>query len=127
MGIHQLEATVCQRPGVATIDLCGDIDGGAEHVLTEAYYKAETQDPGAILLNFARVAYINSKGLALIVVLLRRATESGRRLLACGLSEHYREIFQITRLAEYISVYADEESALAASRLIEAARQVPAA
>lgn len=123
MAIHQLEANVRQRPGVAIIDLCGDIDGGAEPVLTDAYYEAETQDPGAILLNFARVAYINSKGVALIVVLLRRATESRRRLLACGLSEHYREIFQITRLADYISVYADEESALAASRLGEAGRQ----
>jgi anti-sigma B factor antagonist len=35
-----------------------------------------------------------------------------QRLIACGLSEHYREIFEITRLADFISLAAEEESAL---------------
>ena len=35
------------------------------------------------------------------------------RLLASGLSEHYVEIFRITRLADFMSVFPDEASALA--------------
>ena len=57
--------------------------------------------------------YINSTGIALIVGLLARARAAKRRLLACGLSEHYVEIFAITRLADFISVLPDEESAIA--------------
>jgi len=34
-------------------------------------------------------------------------------MLACGLSDHYREIFQITRLADFMSIFPDEESAMA--------------
>jgi anti-anti-sigma factor len=109
---QQLKINVRHRPGVAILDLHGDIDGQAEEVLENAYTRAERQDPAAIVLNVAQVNYINSKGIALIVVLLRRATESDCRLLVCGLSEHYQEIFQITRLSDYIIVCTDEESAL---------------
>ena len=53
-----------------------------------------------------------STGIALIVSLLARARKSKRRLLACGLSQHYVEIFQITRLVDFMSVFPDEASAL---------------
>jgi hypothetical protein len=45
--------------------------------------------------------------------LLARARKSKRRLLAYGLSDHYVEIFQITRLVDFMNVYPDEASALA--------------
>jgi anti-anti-sigma regulatory factor len=59
------------------------------------------------------VDYINSTGIALIVGLLARARASRRRLLAYGLSDHYVEIFNITRLSDFVSVLPDEKSALA--------------
>lgn len=116
MTFYRLETRVRQQPGMAIIDLHGDIDGSAEQVLTDAYDEAERLDPADIVLNFAGVNYINSKGIALLVVLLRRAIRSGRRLLACALSDHYQEIFQITRLADYITICTDEERALAKIR-----------
>jgi anti-anti-sigma factor len=117
--MQPLKATLRRQPGVAIIDLHGDIDGDSEGVLEDAYTQAEEHDPRAILLNFAGVDYINSKGIALIVVLLRRATHSGRRLLACALNDHYREIFQITRLSDYIDVCTDEKSGLAQARPLD--------
>jgi anti-sigma B factor antagonist len=58
------------------------------------------------------VDYINSTGIALIVGLLAKARASRRSLLACNLSQHYVEIFNITRLSDFVSVFPDEESAL---------------
>src|SRR5258705_2297839 len=112
----QFEARVRHQEDVAIIDMWGEIHASAEEMLSAAYSEAEGQNPAAILLNFSNVAYINSTGIALIVGLLARARTSHRRLLACGLSEHYVEIFQITRLADYMSVFADEASALASMR-----------
>jgi len=110
---YPLRADVRWVRDLAIIDLGGDIDGSAEKPLLAAYTLAEKQDPSAILLSLGEVGYINSKGIALIVVLLSRARKAGRRLLACGLSDHYREIFEITRLSEFITVCTDQESALA--------------
>ena len=110
MPAKHLEATVRQEPGVAVIDLTGEINGFAQDALDAAYSEAESNDPEAILLNFEGVDYINSSGIALIVSLLARARASKRRLLACNLSEHYVEIFNITRLSDFMSVFPDEES-----------------
>ena len=113
MPAKHLEATVRQEPGVAVIDLSGEINGFAQEALDTAYAEAEAKNPEAILLNFEAVDYINSTGIALIVSLLARARASKRRLLACNLSDHYMEIFNITRLSDSISVLPDEESAIA--------------
>lgn len=123
MRAHPLDAHVRQLPGLAIIELRGDVAGEGEGVLERAYAEAEEQGMALILLNFAEVEYINSKGIALVVVLLRRAMAGGRRLLACGLSDHYREIWTITRLADYITVCTDEQGALDEVRLPEVVLQ----
>lgn len=110
-----LEAQVRHhQPRVAVIELHGEINSFAEATLTAAYAEAEAMSPESILLNFSEVDYINSTGIALIVTLLAKARKAHIRLLTCGLSEHYVEIFNITRLADFMSVYPDENTALAA-------------
>jgi anti-sigma B factor antagonist len=114
MPVKKLEAHIRDQPGVAIIDLHGEINAFGEEVLNAAYTEAESHDESSIiLLNFTGVDYINSTGIALIVSLLARARKTHRRLLACGLSEHYVEIFQITRLVDFMSVFPDESTALA--------------
>jgi anti-anti-sigma factor len=112
MSTTNLAAGVRQAPGVAIIDLHGEINSFGEDVLNAAYAEAEQQAPDAFLLNFSDVKYINSTGIALIVGLLARARKAHRRVLACGLSDHYIEIFQITRLVDFMSVFPDESTAL---------------
>jgi len=107
-----LEATVRRHANFAVIDLRGDIDGAGEDVLQSAYAQAVAQKPSSILLNFGGVGYINSKGIALIVMLLAQARKSSTRLLTTGLSPHYIEIFNITRLSDFMKIYPDEQSAL---------------
>ena len=117
MPARTLEARVRQaQPRVAIIELHGEINGFAEEALNVAYAEADAQNPDVVLLNFADVDYINSTGIALIVSLLANARKSRRRLLACGLSDHYLEIFNITRLADFMNVYPDEVAALASAK-----------
>src|SRR6516162_8191495 len=108
MQAKTLEAQVRRHASAAVITLHGEINAFAEDALNAAYAGAESQSPDVILLNFSDVDYINSTGIALIVSLLARARKSHRQLLACGLSEHYVEIFNITRLADFMTVFPDE-------------------
>lgn len=91
----------------AVLLLHGEIDSFAETELQDAYQTAEQQGQPVILLDFSQVTYINSTGLALIVRLMARSRKIRRRLMACGLSEHYLEIFQISRLADYVEIVSD--------------------
>ena len=106
------EATVRDETGLIIIDLHGEMDGFAEEALNAAYAQTTSGDAPAVLLNFSDVDYINSTGIALIVGLLAQARKSHRRLMTCGLSEHYQEIFRITRLSDFMSIVPDERAAL---------------
>ncbi len=109
-----LEANVRALPGMACIDLTGEISAQAEDVLNQAYEQAMSTNPGTILLNFNGVEYINSTGIALILNLLVKAGRSHRKLYSYGLNDHYREIFRITRLSDFMRIFSDENAAMAA-------------
>jgi anti-sigma B factor antagonist len=113
MPARQLEARVRQQAHTAVIDLHGEINAFGAQALNAAYAEAERDNPAVVLLNFSRVDYINSTGIALIVGLLAKARAAHRQLIVCGLSEHYTEIFQITRLSDFMLMFPSEESALA--------------
>jgi anti-sigma B factor antagonist len=114
MAVRHLEAEVRQERGVVVLDLRGEINDFAQETLDAAYAEAESNDPEVILLNFEEIDYINSTGIALIVGLLAKARASHkRRLVAFGLSDHYVEVFEIIRLSDFMSVFPDEESAIA--------------
>ena len=113
MATRELEAAVREREGIAVIDLHGDVNSAAETALNDAYVDATGRGPGAVVLNFSRADYINSTGIALIVQLLGRAQADGRSVLAYGLSDHYKQIFDITHLSDFIPLFGDEDDALA--------------
>src|ERR687894_59465 len=57
----------------------------------------------------------HERGIGLLVTLLIRVNREKQRLLTYGLSEHYRNIFQITRLDDAITIYDSEEAAVQAA------------
>ena len=99
---------------VATLRIAGDVTSASEGELTAAYTQAVEGGARAIILDFRGLEYMNSGGIGLLVTLLVRAQRGGVRLLASGLSEHYREILALTRLDEAIEIHEDEEAAIAA-------------
>jgi anti-sigma B factor antagonist len=95
------------------IDIEGEVSAFAEDVLMEAYAEASTPTTRKIILNFSKLEYMNSSGIGLIVTLLIRVNRQKQRLLAYGLSDHYRRIFELTRLNEAIGIYDTEADVLA--------------
>ena len=106
------EIEVRQVSGTAVLAVRGDIDREAEGIVSSAYEQGVAADPRRVVLDFAGTDYINSSGIALIVSILARARADGRKVGAVGLSDHYREIFEITRLSDFIELYPDLDSAV---------------
>ena len=102
--------------GVAVIELTGDVTAACETELMDAYREAGRSEVRGIVLDFTGLDYMNSSGIGLLVTLLVRARREGRQISAYGLSDHYRQIFELTRLDEVISVHDEEEQAVAAAR-----------
>lgn len=111
MTMRDCEVAVRHRDGFAVLDLTGDVNAAAEDALNIGYEDAVTDGPSEIALNFGDVDYINSTGIALIVGLLARARKNGIKVRAFGLSDHYRGIFEITRLSDFMTITDDEDGA----------------
>jgi anti-sigma B factor antagonist len=99
---------------VSVIDVEGDLTAFAEGVLMDAYNQASEGGTRVFILNFEGLEYMNSSGIGLLVTLLIRINREKQKLLTYGLSEHYRNIFQITRLDDAIGIYDSEEEAVRA-------------
>lgn len=95
------------------IDIEGEITAFCEGVMSEAYTEASQPGTKAVVLNFEGLKYMNSGGIGLLVTMLIRAQRNGHSMSAFGLSDHYREIFSLTRLDEAISIHTDEAAAVA--------------
>ncbi len=95
------------------IALQGDITGTATDDLYAVFESAADSATRLVGLDMTRVRDITSSGIAIIVGLLRRARDAGLRLRAWGLTDHYREIFEVTQLALHIELFDDEGAAFA--------------
>jgi anti-sigma B factor antagonist len=99
---------------VSVIDIHGDITAQSEETLMTAYSQANDKGAKVIVLNFEGLDYMNSSGIGLLVTMLIRVQREKQQLLAYGLSEHYQQIFELTRLNEAIGIYGNEVAALTA-------------
>ncbi len=107
MRTTEFHVEVAGRDGTsAVLRLAGDVNAAAEAALLDAY--TGIADEQVVILDFAAVEYINSTGIALIVGLLAEARKRGQEIQARGLAQHYREIFRITRLSDFLTILDDE-------------------
>lgn len=95
------------------IDLKGDVTAASEAPLMDAYTDATSQGAKRVVLNFEGLDYMNSGGIGLLVTLLVRANRQGQKVSAFGLTDHYKQIFQLTRLDDAITIFDNEQDALA--------------
>lgn len=115
MSKANITTNVRRNNGVSVIDISGEVNAYAEDALSAAYAEASQNGVKAVLLNFSGLEYMNSSGIGLLVTLLIRAQRNKQRLMACGLNDHYKQIFALTRLNEAIGIYDSEAAAVAAA------------
>lgn len=112
---HQFDVVSRVEDGRLLLEMRGDVNAGAAHKLEEAHTAVTQPGLQGVVLDFENVDYINSTGIALVVALLARARAANLEVVAFGLSDHYRQIFQITRLSDFVGIYPDKTSALRAA------------
>jgi anti-anti-sigma factor len=108
-------AVVDLAPGAAAIAITGDVTAACEQELMSAHEQVTDSGAKLVVLDFTGMEYMNSGGIGMLVTLLVRCQRRQQKLVATGLTTHYRQIFELTRLDEAISLYDEIDQALAAS------------
>ncbi len=92
----------------------GDIASTSKDAVLGAYQALPKDTNKLILLDFTKVDYINSSGIALVIQLLIEAANSGQKIYAFGLSPHFTKVFTMVGITKYAQLFASQAEALAA-------------
>lgn len=115
MNMNELSTVVREAgSGIGVIEVHGVLTSQAEEHMMNAYNQAIGDHNQVVIFNFKDMEYINSSGIGLLITILIRAKRQGQKLVACGLKEHFQQIFQLTRLEEAMPVFGNEEEAITA-------------
>ncbi|HUB18585.1 MAG TPA: STAS domain-containing protein [Acidobacteriaceae bacterium] len=96
---------------VSVLRFSGDISSTSKDSVLGAWQSVSGGGP--VLLDFSKVDYINSSGIALIIQILMDADKSGRKVAAFGLTPHFQKVFTMVGIAKYAGLFKDQESAAA--------------
>ncbi len=92
----------------------GDIASTSKDAVLGTYQGLPKATNKIILLDFTKVDYINSSGIALVIQLLIEASNSGQKVYAYGLSAHFIKVFTMVGITKYAGLFPDQTAALAA-------------
>jgi len=96
--------TVCYVEGEIDINTSPDIKKNFEKILSK---KAPS-----MVINFSKVTYVDSSGLATLVEILKDMRTYGGKMKLCNLSPKIKSLFEITKLEKLFEIIADEKDAL---------------
>ena len=96
---------------ITILRFSGDISSTSHDALLGTYETVSKSQP--VLLDFSKVDYINSSGIALVIQMLMEANKNGQKIAAFGLTPHFQKVFTMVGITKYASLYPDEATAKA--------------
>ncbi len=92
----------------------GDIASTSKEAVLGIYQSLPKATTKIILLDFTKVDYINSSGIALVIQMLIEAANGGQKVYAYGLSPHFIKVFTMVGITKYAGLFPDQNAAMAA-------------
>ncbi len=87
------------------IRLSGEITAEAEEDLVQTYEAIPSERRAKVVLDFNSTRYINSSGIAVLISLITRASDSGQKVEFCGLNPHFRKVMDIVGLTDFVQIH----------------------
>ena len=110
--VEQLTSVAGQPVTVLRFE--GDIASTSKDAVICTYQSLPKASTPLVLLDFTKVDYINSSGIALVIQLLIEASNSGQKVCAFGLSAHFSKVFTMVGIPKYAGLFPTQAEALAA-------------
>ncbi|MDE2923602.1 MAG: STAS domain-containing protein [Acidobacteriota bacterium] len=107
-----LKLNVERRDGLAVIYTDGYINNQGGEEIAEAAYGLLDEGFGTLLLNLAGTKIVNSIGISILIEIIEKMIEVEGRLSFCNLTPTIEKTFHIMGLAQYSSIFPDEQAAV---------------
>ncbi len=113
-----MDVKVRYTENVTILELAGSLDVSNAHQIRQAMVEVISDESAQVVVNLRDLYFIDSSGLAALVLGLKRAREHEGNLCLCSLQSPVRMIFEMTRFDKVFEIFVNEEDAeLAAAGL----------
>jgi anti-anti-sigma factor len=109
-----IKANVRKQDSIAIIDMKGEVTSFADETINSLVNATVEEGFQKIVFNFTDVSYINSSGIAILIGIVTGLTNKGVSFKVYGLTPHFKKIFRMIGLTQYVNVLASEKDAIAA-------------
>ena len=110
-----LATPVSRRHHPNVLALEGDIDLHVSPAVTQSLNAMIKNKPERIVIDLSRATYIDSAGVAALILAMQEVEAYGGKFFLSGLQETMRLIFETSRLDRTFRIFPDVDAALAAS------------
>jgi len=100
------------KNGLAVCYIEGEIDINTAPDIKKEFEKLLAKKTPRMIINFSRVNYIDSSGLATLVEILKHMRTYGGKMRLTNLSDKIKSLFEITKLEKLFEIMAREEEAI---------------
>ncbi len=100
------------KNGLMVCHIDGEIDINSSPDIKKVFDKLISKKEPKIIINFSKVTYVDSSGLATLVEILKNMRAYGGRLRLTNLSSKIKSLFEITKLEKLFEILADVEDAV---------------
>ena len=101
-----------QHPNILPLE--GEIDLHVSPALTQSLNAMTEKKPERMVIDLSRATYIDSAGLAALILAMQKVQAFGGKFFLAGLDETMRSIFETSRLNQIFQIFPDVDAALAA-------------
>ena len=108
-----IKATTRQVNGVTVVDINGRITlGEGSSTLCDTVHDLLNRGQKTILLNLGEVTFVDSPGLAALVICFARVTKQGGQLKLLSVTKRMHALLQISKLLTVFDVQDDETAGI---------------
>ncbi len=94
------------------IRIQGNVGTQSEKSLKDAYAEAIRKSADRVILHFDASTSVNGAGMAILTQLVVESEKDGVEIVMAGLSENFKQVFDIVGLSRMVRIYSSVEEAL---------------
>jgi anti-sigma B factor antagonist len=99
---------------ITVLRFAGDITSTSQAAVLGTFQGLPADTVKRILLDFSKVEYLNSSGIALVIQMMIAASKHGQTIQTFGLTPHFQKVFTMVGITKYTKLHPDEATARAA-------------
>lgn len=95
------------------LQLIGRLDAYTAPPVEKFFQKLSIDPLSGVIVDLSQVDFIDSTGLATLVIGMKRCQQQQGELVLCGIQQPVRTIFELTRLNTVFTIVSTQEDAIA--------------